>query len=114
MHELSVGQAIVDIARERSDGRPVERVSVRIGYLRQVVPDALQFAWEMLTEGTDLDGCVLDIEHVPAVVACAACSARTTLDWPVMACGSCGGIDVELLSGEEFQLASIDIGQEVG
>jgi len=31
-----------------------------------------------------------------------------------MGCGSCGGIDVELLSGEEFQLASIDIGQEVG
>jgi hydrogenase nickel incorporation protein HypA/HybF len=78
------------------------------------VPDALQFAWEMLTEGTELDGCVLDIEHVPAVVACASCSARTTLEWPVMGCGSCGGIDVELLSGEEFQLASIDIGQEVG
>ena len=30
-----------------------------------------------------------------------------------MACATCGGIDVELLSGEEFQLASMDIGQEV-
>jgi hydrogenase nickel incorporation protein HypA/HybF len=113
VHELAVGQAIFDIARERAEGQTVERVSVRIGHFRQVVPDALQFAWEMLTDGTDLDGCVLDIDHVPAVVACSTCAARTTLDWPVMACATCGGIDVELLSGEEFHLASIDIVQEV-
>jgi hypothetical protein len=61
VHELAVGQAILDIARERAEGHSVERVSVRIGHFRQVVPDALQFAWQMLTDGTDLDGCALDM-----------------------------------------------------
>lgn len=108
MHELSLCQAICATVLERADGRPVCRVDVRIGYLRQVVPDSLQFSWEMLTEGTDLEGCVLVIDHVPAVVRCRACGVDTTLDWPVLACATCEGHDVELLSGEELQIASFD------
>ncbi len=113
MHELSVAQAIADTARDHAGGEPVERVSVRIGHLRQVVPDALQFAWEMLTEGTDLDGCALEIEHVPAVIACPGCGDEHTLDWPVMVCPGCSSSDVTMVSGEEFQLSSIDVGQGV-
>ena len=75
MHELSLCQAIVDSAGAHADGRHIERVTVRIGHLRQVVPDSLLFSWELLTDGTDLAGSVLEIEHVPAVVVCAACRA---------------------------------------
>lgn len=113
MHELAVGQAIVDTVEQRAAGRDVRLVTVRIGYLRQVVPDALQFAWEMLTDGSPLAGCRLDIEHVPAVVACRECEARTTLDLPVLACASCGSFDVELSSGEEFMIATMDVASEV-
>ena len=110
MHELSVGQAIVDTVERRAEGRDVRRVTVRIGHLRQVVPDALQFAWEMLTDGSELAGCRLVIEHVPAVVACRQCAARTTLDIPVLACATCTSFDVELVTGEEFLIATIDVG----
>jgi hydrogenase nickel incorporation protein HypA/HybF len=113
VHELSVAQAIADSVRRHADGQHVQRASVRIGHLRQVVPDALTFAWEMLTEGTEMDGCELEIEHVPAVVACSACGSETELDWPVLVCATCGSTAVELLSGEEFQLATIDIAEEV-
>ena len=110
---MSLCQAICATVDARADGRPVRRVDVRIGYLRQVVPDSLQFSWEMLTAGTDLEHCELAIEHVPAVVRCRACSAETTLDWPVLACSSCEGHDVELISGEELQIVSIDVAAEV-
>ncbi len=60
------------------------QVTVRIGHLRQVVPDALQFGWEVLTDATDLKGCALVIEQVPAVVECRECGARTTLDMPIL------------------------------
>ena len=66
MHELSVCDAIVGTTLKRAEGRPVTQVTVRIGHLRQVVPDALQFGWEILTESTDLAGCTLLIEQVPA------------------------------------------------
>ena len=85
------------------------RVLVRIGHLRQVVPDALTFSWQMLTAGTDLDGSVLEIESVPATVSCSACGAETTLDMPIVACGQCYSRDVTLLTGEEFAVVSLEL-----
>jgi hydrogenase nickel incorporation protein HypA/HybF len=112
MHELAVGQAIVDKVSARAGSRAVHQVTVRIGHLTQVVPDALQFAWQMLTEGTPLEGCLLEIEHVPAVVVCGQCGERTELDWPVLACATCGTADVALVSGEELLVATMDVATE--
>lgn len=109
MHELAVCEAIAETVRQRAEGRTPARVQVRIGHLRQVVPDSLGFSWEMLTAGSDLDGCVLDVDYIPAVVVCSGCGTRTTLDLPVLVCGSCESAEVELVSGDEFQLASFDV-----
>jgi hydrogenase nickel incorporation protein HypA/HybF len=114
VHELSLGQAIVETVCARSASpRDVRRVTVRIGHLRQVVPESLLFAWGLLTEDSDLAGCSLEIEHVPAVVQCRGCGASTTLDLPLLLCGSCSSDDVELVAGEEFLLVSMDVAQEV-
>ena len=102
MHELSLCDAILGTTMKHADGRPVTQVTVRIGHLRQVVPDALRFGWELLTEPTDLKGCELVIEQIPATVECRECRAVTTLDMPILVCGTCGSFEVTLLSGEEF------------
>jgi hydrogenase nickel incorporation protein HypA/HybF len=111
VHELSLCQAIVDHVDQRAAGRIVRRVEVRIGYLRQVVPESLQFSWEMITEGTHLADCELVVEHIPATVSCRACGAGTTLDWPVLACSACEGHDVDLRSGDELELAWMDVAE---
>ncbi len=112
VHELSLAQAIIDTVGRHADGVEVRCAYVRIGHLRQVVPDSLRFSWQVLTDGTDLEGCELAIEHVPAAVACAACGTDTTLDLPVLACRACPSADVELVSGEEFLVDSIDVAEE--
>lgn len=109
MHELALGQAIVDSVNRRAEGREIHQVVVRIGHLRQVVPDSLQFAWEMLTQGSDLDRTRLEIDHVPAVIVCRECGETTILSWPILLCASCDSIDVELVSGEEFLIATMDL-----
>jgi hydrogenase nickel incorporation protein HypA/HybF len=111
VHELSLCQAIVGKVQRHSDGRPVTQVNVRIGHLRQVVPDALQFSWEMLTSSNELDGTELVIEQVPAVVECTACGQETVLDVPILMCGACEGFDVRLLSGEEFLVVSMEVAE---
>lgn len=108
MHELSLCQAIVDTVTRHADGSRVERVDVRIGHLRQVVPDSLLFSWELLTAGSDLDGAELAVEHVAAVVECRPCGRSSTLDQPIMLCPGCGSADVEVVAGDEFLIASID------
>lgn len=113
MHELSLCRAIADTVADHAAGRAVSRVRVRIGHLRQVVPGTLVFCWDIVTDGTDLAGAALDIDHVPAAVDCPSCGARTTLERPVMVCGACDARDVALVSGDEFLVASIDVMEEV-
>jgi hydrogenase nickel incorporation protein HypA/HybF len=109
MHEIALSEAIAGTVRQRAQGRTPARVRVRIGYLRQVVPDSLVFSWEMVTEGTDLAGSELVVDYIPAVVTCRACGARSTLEAPVLVCAKCESTDVELVSGNEFDLASFDV-----
>ena len=104
-------EAIAGAVNRHAGGAPVSRVLVRIGHLRQVVPDALTFSWQMLTTGSELEGSVLEVESVPATVACRACGAETTLDMPIVACGQCYSRDVELLTGEEFAVVSLELSE---
>jgi hydrogenase nickel incorporation protein HypA/HybF len=109
MHELSIAEAVAHKVKERAAGRPVCAVCIRVGHFRQIVPDALEFCWTMVTDATGLEGCRLEIEQVPATVRCHACDATTTLDVPILMCGSCGGTDVTLVTGQEFMVVSLEI-----
>jgi hydrogenase nickel incorporation protein HypA/HybF len=75
MHELSVAAAIARIAARHAGGRRVTAVEVRVGHLRQVVPDSLTFAFELLAEGTVLEGAELRLEPVAPAGRCRACGA---------------------------------------
>ena len=109
MHELSVATAVLNTALKHADDRPVSVVSLRVGQMRQVVPDSLVFSWEMVTAGTDLQDSELVVDYIPAVVTCQACGAQTTLEAPVLVCATCESTEVELVSGNEFDLASFDV-----
>jgi hydrogenase nickel incorporation protein HypA/HybF len=111
VHELSLCDAILGTAIRHADGRPVTQVTVRIGHLRQVVPDALQFGWQLLSDSTELKGCELVIEQIPAVVECHECAAATTLDMPILMCGTCGSFEVTLCSGEEFLIVAMELAE---
>lgn len=62
MHELALSRAIVEAAVRHAEGRPVERVHVRLGSLRQAVPRSLAFYFEIVARDTDCEGAVLEIE----------------------------------------------------
>ncbi len=112
MHELSIGEAVVAIASRHAAGRRVRKVELRVGHLRQVVPAALEFAFELLIEGTVLDGAELVIEEVPARGRCRACAATSTMASFPLRCGSCGEPDVELVAGEELVVDALELEEE--
>lgn len=109
MHELSLCNAIATTVADHSAGRRVERVRLRVGHFRQVVPDTLQFCWANTILGGPLDGAQLDIVAVPAVIVCRRCQGATTLDEPLLVCAGCDSTDVDMVSGEEFLIDSIDV-----
>ena len=74
MHELSLASAIVDTVERHAGGRPVRVIALRIGALRQVVPDSLELYVELVGRGTVCEGARLELELVPARLRC--CGAR--------------------------------------
>jgi hydrogenase nickel incorporation protein HypA/HybF len=109
VHELSLCQSIAGIVRTHAAGRPVARVHVQVGHLRQVVPDTLAWCWTWSTDGSDLAGSVLDIEEVPVAVHCPTCDAHTVLHEPAFRCGSCGSTGVRVTAGEELLVTSLEL-----
>jgi hydrogenase nickel incorporation protein HypA/HybF len=113
VHELSVSSAIVDTAVRHAAGRRVTAVQVRLGRLRQVVPTSLAFYFALVARDTVCDGAQLDQEVVPATLRCGACARTWEIDQPFFRCPACGTADVTVESGEELEVASIEV-EEVG
>ena len=111
MHELSLAEAVVEIAARHAAGRPVRTVELRVGDLRQVVPTALEFAFELLSSGTALEGAELVIENVPARGRCRACAVETTMRTFPLQCSACGGLDLEVIAGEELLVDALELVQ---
>ena len=109
MHELSIAESVVDVSVRHARGRPVVAVELRVGHLRQVVPSALQFAFELLARGTPVEGAELRIEEVPAAGHCRDCGATTPLSEFPLTCRHCGGIDLEVTCGEELSVDSLEL-----
>jgi hydrogenase nickel incorporation protein HypA/HybF len=109
MHELAIAEAIVAIASRHAGGRRVTKVEVRVGSLRQVVPDALAFAFPLVAEGTRVEGAELELEEVPAAARCRGCAAEVTLDGFPLLCTTCGSPDLELLTGEGLLVDSLEL-----
>jgi Zn finger protein HypA/HybF involved in hydrogenase expression len=46
---------------------------------------------------------------VPAVLHCRACEREWRIDFPDFRCTACGSPDVEVMSGNEFEVESIEV-----
>jgi hydrogenase nickel incorporation protein HypA/HybF len=107
MHELSIADAVREIVERNARGRRVVSVELKVGHLRQVVPDSLGFAWQLVTEGTALDGAGLKTDYVAASAHCGACGSDTELTAFPALCQACGSLDVEVSGGDELLVEAL-------
>ncbi|MGH3496045.1 MAG: hydrogenase maturation nickel metallochaperone HypA [Nocardioidaceae bacterium] len=111
MHELSLCGSIYTIVDCAAGGRPVAVIHLRIGRLRQVIPDTLQYCWSLVCEQTRLEGSELAVDSVPVTLRCKACQGETASHDSLLLCGQCGSSDVAVLTGEEFLLTSLELAE---
>lgn len=111
MHEVSVATAIVRAVLDAVPGRSVEAVEVDVGTMSGVVPQALDFAWDVATAETSLEGAALVIEVIPLTVYCEDCSAVVTPDLG-FACPVCGTLSGDVRSGRELDVRAARVRDE--
>lgn len=108
MHELSITQGVVDAVTERTGSTRVLLVRLRVGRLSGVVPDAVRFCFDLVTEGTLLQGADLVIEELDGRGRCRSCEETLVLRDPVVLC-RCGSADVEVSAGRELAVVSVEV-----
>jgi hydrogenase nickel incorporation protein HypA/HybF len=111
MHELSLTQSIVDSVAERFGDTPVVAVRLEIGRLSGVVVDSIRFCFDLVAEGTTLDGARLEIVEPPGRGRCRECATIFDIDDPFVLCPPCGSANVEVLSGRELRILSVELSE---
>ncbi|MBH0780820.1 hydrogenase maturation nickel metallochaperone HypA [Nocardia bovistercoris] len=112
MHEMAITQSVVEAVCEHADGRAVHSVTVEVGQLCAVVPDAMRFCFELAAEGTLAQGARLEITEVPGSAHCRACELDFALAVPILLCPHCDGADVTVRSGRELRIRSMEVSTE--
>ena len=109
VHELSLATGIVETVVRHAAGRRVRSVQLRIGTMRQVVPDSLDFYFRVCSRDTVCRDARLEQEIVQSRLRCNGCRHEWQLDVPDFRCPQCSSTDVEVLSGTEFEVESIEV-----
>jgi hydrogenase nickel incorporation protein HypA/HybF len=108
MHELSIAVNIVAIVAEAAKGRRVRRVTLEIGKLSGVVPDAIMFCFDVVTQGTAVEGAALDVRETAARARCLDCGAEFAVPDFLTSC-ACGSHRLMYLAGEELNVKSMEV-----
>lgn len=109
MHELGITQNIVAIATEHAQGSKVRRITLEIGQLSAIMPDAIRFCFEVCTQGTELAGASLEIIETPGLGSCRQCGANIPLVQPFGTCDRCGSTDLNLIRGQELTIKAMEV-----
>jgi hydrogenase nickel incorporation protein HypA/HybF len=112
MHEMGIANSILDAVKKeaaRYPGAQPRKVGVKIGELTAVDPEALRFCFEVLVQETEMDGLELKIEICPRLHQCLSCSVEFPVRDYDFVCPHCGSLNSKCISGDELQLAYLEI-----
>ena len=109
MHELGITENIVAIALEYAEGLPVKQVTLEIGQLSAVMPEAIRFCFDVCCRNTVLEGAILEIIEVPGLGRCRHCPTEMSLTQPFGICDRCGSVELEIIQGKELKIKEMEV-----
>lgn len=112
MHELSITEHLLDdcirTAKQQHASR-IRTIRLCIGQLRGIVPECIQVYLDMLAEGTIAEGARIEAVFPPVKVRCRDCRKTGEITPHHLECPHCGSLRLELLSGKEFYIESLEV-----
>lgn len=112
MHEMSIIAGVLDSvvpAAQEAGALRVLSITLRIGDMTEVVDEALDFAFEVLTEGTLCEGAKLNVVKVHPRSVCFDCGQEFDHDRFHRACPQCGSMTTQLCAGRDMEIESIEV-----
>lgn len=116
MHELTILVELVDMveqAMKENNINKINMVVVQVGQLSSIVPRYLKEYYPNACANSKLEGSSLKIEMIRANGLCHHCNKVFNIVKAKGKCPLCQADDWEMLSGQEFMLKEIRIGEEI-
>jgi len=111
MHELSLAESIMRIIEDeaiKQQFRRVRSVTLEIGKLAAVEPEAMRFAFDAVTRNTLADGAQLELIETPGQGRCADCTATVAMNEVLALCPQCGSGRVHVIGGDRMRVVELE------
>ncbi len=112
MHEMGIISGVIDAvtaSAQAAGATKVDKITLSIGEMTEVIMDCLTFAFEALSEGTMCEGAELKVNIVKPHSICLECSTEFDHDRFHLACPNCGSYETVLLEGREMTIDGIEV-----
>jgi len=112
MHELSITESILSIALEQAkvaQASKISKINLTIGELSGIVDECVQFYFDIISKDTIAAEASLSFYRPPTKLRCRSCATTflpNNLDW---ACPNCHEVKIEIISGRECHVESIEV-----
>ncbi|MEW6515850.1 MAG: hydrogenase maturation nickel metallochaperone HypA [candidate division FCPU426 bacterium] len=120
MHEFSICTSLINIINSEikniflksnynEKNTSIKKINIKIGSLRQVIPEYLKFAYRTLTIDSYLFGSELNIDIIPLKISCNNCGYTGEIPFNKYVCVKCNSISIDITNGKELFIESIEI-----
>lgn len=109
MHELSITRNVVSIVSAQANGRTVCRVTLAIGRLSGIEAEAIRFCFDLVAQGTAVEGAELVIDEVEGRGRCDACEREVQIDDLIAVCPCEKRQPLRIIAGEELVVRSMEV-----
>ena len=112
VHELALMEGMLLAIEESAQAQGFQRVRgvvLEVGCFAGVDPEALRFAFEVVTGGTVAEGACLTLEEPLGTGWCAACNQGLPVRSRLDPCPLCEGFPLRVTGGTELRLKALDV-----
>lgn len=114
MHELGIMENVLEVVQEYAEVNAVKKilaVNLSVGALSDIVPEFAQMFFDLIARDTVAEGAKINIEKIPARIRCRECGTEVVIDIDhlLYACKHCGSKYIQLISGREFRVSSMEV-----
>ena len=112
MHEVSLLENTLELAvgyAQQQGASHIHRLTLRVGALSGVIPEALRFAFEIVVQGTMAAQAELVIEMLPAICYCADCDQDFQPTDYIYECPRCHQLSSQIRQGRDLELISLEV-----
>lgn len=111
MHEYGVTKSLVDLCNQEADNnklKKIYKINLKIGKFTGFSPNSIRFYFDYLKPKTKCSDAEIIFDEIPISIRCKDCGKKNSIDEPILMCPNCGKTDIEIISGREFYVVSIE------